>query len=242
MGEYAMCREVFELLRKEWLHVAAIMLAGLLTATAITYITANTPWGSPVITFLIWTIIIGTARTYGLIRFSGKTASLGRIAKRICVDAGFMAMLGLILLVIPLAEFFALYAGVSEVATAVGLLWYYFAILFLVLLVDLFYMGHLVAVEDKSIEDALVESARRFREDKVGTVKKVMMYWAPAVIYVAGNWATAGAKGPMADVLSWATVIVTVLLVIPMMEAVYVLGCGSSNLKNRSDQSSTRGA
>jgi len=73
-------------------------------------------------------------------------------------------------------------------------------------------------------------------------VKKVMMYWAPAVIYVAGNWATAGAKGPMADVLSWATVIVTVLLVIPMMEAIYVLGCGKGSLKNQSDQSSTRGA
>ena len=66
-----MCGEVFKVLRKDWVNVAPAMFAGFLAATAITYMAAGTPWGSPAFTFLIWAIIIDATRTYGLIRFSG---------------------------------------------------------------------------------------------------------------------------------------------------------------------------
>ena len=223
---------------KEWAPVTAAMLAGLITAVAV----MNLLGDNPAVAVLLCVLAVDVARTYVLLKVSGKAASPERIVKRICVDLGFMALLGLILLVIPLTGVLAVYLGLPDAATAVELLWYYFLVLFIVLAVDLYYMGYLVAVENKSLEEALVESARMFRRDKTGTIKKVLAYWAPAMVYFVGNWATEVARGPVAEVLSWITVIVTVLVVIPVMEAVYAVSCGRSSLKNKPAQSFTKGA
>lgn len=217
--------EALRLLRREWLPVTAATVAGLTAAAVTTHVVAGLFRVGPAIAFLLWLVTIDAARTYVLIRVSGKEAGTGRIAKRVCIDLGFVALLGLILLVIPLTEAFAVYTGRTDVAVAVGLLWYYFLALYVVLLVDLFYMGYLVAVEDRSVEEALVESARRFRKDKGGTVKRAVKYWAPAALYVAGNILTGSVKGPLADAVAWGTVVVTAVLVVPLMEAAYVVAC-----------------
>lgn len=215
--------EAVKLLTREWKAVTLAMLTGILITFCLAYILASTGQVNVAIILALAMTTIDMARTYVLIRITGKKVDWKKIAKRLCVDLGFLALLGLILVVLPATEAFAEYLERYDVAAIIGILWYFFLALYIVLIVDLFYMGYLVAVEDMSVEEALIESAKRFRKGKIETVKKAVMYWAPMLIYFIGNWLAGQTSGAIATAITWGTIIITALVVLPLMEATYTV-------------------
>lgn len=224
-----MYKRAVDLIRKDWLPILATALGGMLVATL-----GASAINNSVIALLFWLIVVDVARTYVLIRLSGKEISIKRIAKRLWIDAGFLALLGLILIVLPFVFVVAKGAMVAEVVVASTILWYYFIALYIVLSIDLFYAGYLAVVEDKGVIEAVVESAGKFRKDKAGTIKKAVICWAPALIFIIWDVITNGN--------GWVALIIMGAGIIPLMEATYAVACGCSNLKNQSDHSSKEGA
>ena len=162
--------------------------------------------------------IVDIGRTVALQEMAGKKNIHG-VIRRICVDLGFASLAALLIVVLPLTQAFAVSIGNYHAATVIGLLWYFLAAVFILLLVKLFRIGYLVAVQGKTLEEALIESARAFRRDKWGELRRTILYWAPASLWVIINAAVAATGSTVLAVFG--TVLMGAVIV-PFMEATYI--------------------
>ena len=186
-------------------------------ATAYTLGMGGGTWA--IVGAVIAFVITDVGRTVALQEMAGKKDVYG-ITRRICVDLGFASLMALLVVVLPLTQAFAASIGNYHAATVIGLLWYFLAAVFILFLVELFRMGYLVAVQGKTIEEALIESARAFRRDKWGELRRTILYWAPASLWVIINAAVAATGSTILAVFG------TVLMgavIIPFMEATYIV-------------------
>jgi len=164
-------------------------------------------------------IIVDTGRTVALQEMAGKK-DIHRVMRRICVDLGFASLAALLIVVLPLTQAFAVSIGNYHAATVIGFLWYFLAAVFILFLVELFRMGYLVAVQGKTLEEALIESVRAFRRDKWSEVKRTVLYWAPVSIWVIINAAVAATGSTTLAILG---IVIMGAVIIPFMEATYIV-------------------
>ena len=198
------------------------MLYSLISVSAaviIAYILGLAGESGGIIGTAIALVVIDIGRTAALQEMAEKIDARG-IMRRICVDLGFLALLALIIIVIPLTQAFAVSIRNYGAATVIGILWYFLLAVFVLFLVEFFRTGYLMAVEGKTIEEAVLESARAFRRKKWEEIQHTLLYWAPTVIWIAMNAAVAVTGSTTLAILG---IFLLGAAIIPFMEATYVV-------------------
>ncbi|MDN5358748.1 MAG: hypothetical protein PWP76_591 [Candidatus Diapherotrites archaeon] len=197
-------------------------LAGVLLSAAILAISPTFGALGFALGIVIALIVLDIGRSRTLTILGGKGDWKG-VWRRICVDSGFLALASLLVLILPISEAVAVMQGDYVTASVIGILWYYLLAVYILFLVEFFPMGYLVAVKGKSVEGALIESAKMFRRGKWRQMKRAIIYWAFIVVWVLINWIVTLLNGTAATMVSIVALLFAGAFLIPYMEAVYVV-------------------